>query len=90
MASTSVEHDSSFATSLYYTEPPQSQRISPSMVSVQISAAKRSPLTRNLPTSLTFDKPLDAVTVLDVKKAIAAKHSKVRIYKALVGLRLNG
>ena len=47
------------------------------MVSIQLAASKGSALTRNLPTSVTFDKPLDQVTVLDVKKAIAAKNAKV-------------
>ena len=46
------------------------------MVSVQISAAKSGPLTRKLPESVSFDKPLDEITILDVKKAIAAKNPK--------------
>lgn len=48
------------------------------MATIQVSAAKATPLARNLPTSLTFDKPYDALTVSDVKTAIAAKNPKVR------------
>ena len=47
------------------------------MVSVQLSVAKKTSITRNLPTSVTLDKPYDQLTVLDLKKAIAAKSSKV-------------
>lgn len=45
---------------------------------LQVSAAKKTPVARNLPAALTFDKPYDTLTVLDVKKAIAAKNPKVR------------
>ncbi len=48
------------------------------MATIQVSAAKATPLARNLPTSLNFDKPYDALTVSDVKTAIAAKNPKVR------------
>ena len=47
------------------------------MATLQVSAAKKTPLERNLPAALAFDKPYDALTVLDVKKAIAAKNPKV-------------
>ncbi|KAI0368621.1 hypothetical protein BV20DRAFT_968982 [Pilatotrama ljubarskyi] len=46
------------------------------MVSVKVSAAKSTPLTRNLPTFITFDKPAEEHTVRDLKKAITAKNPK--------------
>ncbi|KAI0710175.1 3-oxo-5-alpha-steroid 4-dehydrogenase-domain-containing protein [Earliella scabrosa] len=58
------------------------------MATIQVSAAKSTPLARNLPATLTFDKPYDALTVLDVKKAIAAKNPK--FYTARQKLSLKG
>ncbi len=49
------------------------------MVSVQLSVAKKTSTTRNVPNSVILDKPYDELTVLDLKKAIAAKTSKVRL-----------
>ena len=49
------------------------------MPSINISAAKPGSLTRKLPESLSFDKSFDAVTVLDVKKALAAKNPKASL-----------
>ncbi|KAI9057322.1 hypothetical protein FKP32DRAFT_1598411 [Trametes sanguinea] len=47
------------------------------MVSVKVSAAKSSPLARNLPTFITFDKSTEEHTVRDLKKAITAKNPKL-------------
>ncbi|KAI0749310.1 3-oxo-5-alpha-steroid 4-dehydrogenase-domain-containing protein [Daedaleopsis nitida] len=58
------------------------------MATIQISAARPTGLTRNLPSSVTFDKPYDALTVLDVKKAIAAKNPK--LYTSRQKLSLKG
>ncbi|KAI1797184.1 3-oxo-5-alpha-steroid 4-dehydrogenase-domain-containing protein [Ganoderma leucocontextum] len=58
------------------------------MVSVQLSVAQKTPITRNIPTSVTLDKPYDELTVLDVKKAIAAKSPK--FYVARQKLTLKG
>ncbi|KAH9945415.1 3-oxo-5-alpha-steroid 4-dehydrogenase-domain-containing protein [Epithele typhae] len=58
------------------------------MVTVAISASKPGSLTRKLPEAVTFDKPLDAVTILDVKKAIAAKNPK--FYTSRQKLSLKG
>ncbi|KAI0327827.1 hypothetical protein GY45DRAFT_1327140 [Cubamyces sp. BRFM 1775] len=46
------------------------------MASVKVSAAKSTPLARNLPTFITFDKPMHEHTVHDLKKAITAKNPK--------------
>ncbi len=48
------------------------------MVTLQVSAANTIQVARDLPAALTFDKPYDTLTVLDVKKAIAAKNPQVR------------
>ncbi|RPD60011.1 hypothetical protein L226DRAFT_552913 [Lentinus tigrinus ALCF2SS1-7] len=58
------------------------------MATLQVSAAKKTPVARNLPAALTFDKPYDTLTVLDVKKAIAAKNPK--FYAARQKLTLKG
>ncbi|KAI0348974.1 hypothetical protein OH77DRAFT_1440681, partial [Trametes cingulata] len=47
------------------------------MVSVKVSAAKSTPLTRNLPTFITFDQPAEQHTIRDLKKAITAKNPKL-------------
>ena len=47
------------------------------MPSVQVSAVKKTPVARDFPTFVTWDKPYEDSTVLDVKKAIAAKNPKV-------------
>lgn len=47
------------------------------MVQVKVSAAKPTSLARDLPTFITFDKPVEDHTVRDLKKAITAKHPKV-------------
>ncbi len=47
------------------------------MVQVKVSAAKPTSLARDLPTFITFDKPVEEHTVRDLKKAITAKHPKV-------------
>ncbi|EIW57495.1 trans-2-enoyl-CoA reductase (NADPH) TSC13 [Trametes versicolor FP-101664 SS1] len=46
------------------------------MVQVKVSAAKPTSLARDLPTFITFDKPVEDHTVRDLKKAITAKHPK--------------
>lgn len=48
------------------------------MVQVKVSAAKSTPLARDLPTFISFGKPVEEHTVRDLKKAITAKHPKVR------------
>ncbi|TBU50459.1 3-oxo-5-alpha-steroid 4-dehydrogenase-domain-containing protein [Dichomitus squalens] len=58
------------------------------MPSVQVSAAKKTPVARDLPTFVTWDKPYEDSTVLDVKKAIAAKNPK--FYTARQKLTLKG
>ncbi|KAI0714285.1 3-oxo-5-alpha-steroid 4-dehydrogenase-domain-containing protein [Cerioporus squamosus] len=58
------------------------------MATIQVSAAKKNAITRNLPAALTFDKPYDTLTVLDVKKAIAAKNPE--LYPARQKLTLKG
>lgn len=48
------------------------------MVSVTVSAARKTPLARDLPVTLEFpEKTADAVTIADVKAAFAAKYPKV-------------
>lgn len=47
------------------------------MVSVKVSAAKPTALARDLPTFITFEKPVEEHTVHDLKKAITAKHPRV-------------
>ncbi|KAI0787743.1 3-oxo-5-alpha-steroid 4-dehydrogenase-domain-containing protein [Fomes fomentarius] len=58
------------------------------MTTIKVSAAKATPSARNLPTSLTFDKLYDALTVSDVKQAIAAKNPK--LYPARQKLTVKG
>ncbi|PIL35638.1 hypothetical protein GSI_02367 [Ganoderma sinense ZZ0214-1] len=57
------------------------------MVSVQLSVAKKTSVTRNLPPSVTLDKPYDQLTVLDLKKAIAAKSSKFYVARQKLSLK---
>ncbi|KAM5530870.1 hypothetical protein V8D89_015455 [Ganoderma adspersum] len=56
------------------------------MVSVQLSVAKETSITRSLPTSVTLDKPYDQLTVLDLKRAIAAKSSKFHVARQKLSL----
>ncbi|RDX57369.1 hypothetical protein OH76DRAFT_1395165 [Lentinus brumalis] len=58
------------------------------MVTLQVSAANTIQVARDLPAALTFDKPYDTLTVLDVKKAIAAKNPQ--FYPARQKLTLKG
>ena len=48
------------------------------MVSITVSAVKKTPLARDLPVTLDFPgKSVNSVTIADVKHAFAAKHPKV-------------
>ncbi|KAI0635865.1 3-oxo-5-alpha-steroid 4-dehydrogenase-domain-containing protein [Trametes polyzona] len=57
------------------------------MVSVKVSAAKSTPLARDLPTFITFDKPVEQHTVGDLKKAITAKNPKFHPSRQKVSLK---
>lgn len=47
------------------------------MVRLTVSAGGRTPLARELPITLTFDKSVEDLTVADVKLAIAAQFPRV-------------
>jgi hypothetical protein len=52
------------------------------MVSVTVSAAKKTSLAKDLPVVLSFPgKSSDAVTIADVKRAFAAKYPKVHLIR---------